>query len=375
MEVYRRHKDSCPEKVNGRKSKGACACQWWVDARAEGYKLASLGVSGERKDAEKLGMLYASTGRIPGKATRAEVKPSVAEYVDRFLNDRQRDGVKERTLQHYGIILGAFATRVEFLDQITKAEIEGFLDSRKGKAGKPTLQTRRSEVDVLRSFCLYCVGHEAMKRNFAGEIKVKIVDRKCTPPFSDAEMNRILKIARDSITGQTLYALILLMVSTGLRIGDAVNLRRDEVVDGRIRRRMQKTGRIVNIPLTEFPLVLEALETLQSSDPEYLFYDGHSPILSVNDHWRQLMIEVFTLAKVKGWAKPHRLRDTFAIGRILAGVPIHVVSLLLGHRNVTITQRYYADYIIDMEPLLESAMAARIPTEPKRSRLALVSAR
>ena len=38
---------------------------------------------------------------------------------------------------------------------------------------------------------------------------------------------------------------------------------------------------------------------------------------------------------------PHRLRDTFAVGLLLAGVPIERVSVLLGHQSVRVKERHY----------------------------------
>ena len=41
---------------------------------------------------------------------------------------------------------------------------------------------------------------------------------------------------------------------------------------------------------------------------------------------------------------PHRLRDTFAVELLLAGVLIQDVSALLGHSSVATTERYYAPW-------------------------------
>jgi site-specific recombinase XerD len=38
----------------------------------------------------------------------------------------------------------------------------------------------------------------------------------------------------------------------------------------------------------------------------------------------------------------HRFRKTFAVELLLAGVPIHRVSELLGYQSVRITEKYYA---------------------------------
>jgi len=38
-------------------------------------------------------------------------------------------------------------------------------------------------------------------------------------------------------------------------------------------------------------------------------------------------------------------RDTFAVEMLLAGVPLEQVSILLGHKSVKITEKYYAPWV------------------------------
>jgi integrase len=43
--------------------------------------------------------------------------------------------------------------------------------------------------------------------------------------------------------------------------------------------------------------------------------------------------------------RPHRLRDTFAVRKLLAGLHLDDVSRLLGHSSVRITELYYARWV------------------------------
>ncbi len=65
--------------------------------------------------------------------------------------------------------------------------------------------------------------------------------------------------------------MILLLRHSGLRIGDAVGLRRDMLSDGKLFLYTQKTGTPVRIPLPTH--VCEALESLPGGD--YLFWSGN----------------------------------------------------------------------------------------------------
>jgi len=60
--------------------------------------------------------------------------------------------------------------------------------------------------------------------------------------------------------------------------------------------------------------------------------------------WEKRLKELFGLAgitKGQGNAVSHRLRDTFGVAPLLAGVPIERVSVLLGHQSVRVTEKHY----------------------------------
>jgi integrase len=51
--------------------------------------------------------------------------------------------------------------------------------------------------------------------------------------------------------------------------------------------------------------------------------------------------------------RPHRLRDTFAVRKLLAGFQLEDVSRLLGHSSVKVTEAYYAKWISSRKVRLE----------------------
>lgn len=66
---------------------------------------------------------------------------------------------------------------------------------------------------------------------------------------------------------------------------------------------------------------------------------------------------VFDKASVKHGQEEmlsHRLRHTFAVELLLAGVPIEQVSKLLGHKTVRTTERYYSAWVKERQGKLEA---------------------
>jgi integrase len=58
-------------------------------------------------------------------------------------------------------------------------------------------------------------------------------------------------------------------------------------------------------------------------------------------------------AKIKK-GHAHRMRDTFAVELLLAGVPLERVSILLGHTSVKVTERHYSPWIRERQEQAEA---------------------
>jgi integrase/recombinase XerD len=71
--------------------------------------------------------------------------------------------------------------------------------------------------------------------------------------------------------------------------------------------------------------------------------------------WDRVFHKVFATAKpaIVG-GHPHRFRDTFAVSLLLKGVSIEIVSKLLGHSSIKVTERHYAPWVKARQELLEA---------------------
>jgi integrase len=49
-------------------------------------------------------------------------------------------------------------------------------------------------------------------------------------------------------------------------------------------------------------------------------------------------------------------RDTFAVGLLLAGVPIEQVSKLLGHKSIKVTEKHYSPWVMARQEQLEQSV-------------------
>ena len=203
---------------------------------------------------------------------------------------------------------------------------------------------------------LPCVARERLINRAA--LKPIKVPPSQTLPFDQDQVAAVLEACdRFSLNGiygeqnrTRLKALTLLMRYSGLRIRDAVTCERKRLVDGKLFLYQAKTGTPVYCPVP--PVVVEALNDLNGSNPKYFFWSGNgNPKSAVADAQRSFR-KLFKLADVEG--HPHMFRDTFAVELFKRGVAIETVSMLLGHASIRVTERHYKPWVKTLQDKLES---------------------
>lgn len=206
----------------------------------------------------------------------------------------------------------------------------------------------------MRCFFKFCVENEWIDKNPAQSVKSPKVlkdENSKKRPYTEDEVNRILEAARPD---RELETFILLLRHSGLRLSDASFLRREQLVGNTIKVVTIKTGTAATIPIPAW-----LAERLQEVEPEqeggYLFAVGSLRLATVTDYWRR---KVHRILKQLGIKKKtcHSFRHTYA-GELLArGVDVQLVSRLLTHSSVTITERFYLEFIPKAQQRLESEL-------------------
>ena len=102
-----------------------------------------------------------------------------------------------------------------------------------------------------------------------------------------------------------------------------------------------KTGELVTLRLP--PTVLAALDAAGRPGRQHYFWTGRSAPVTATGYWRARLKKVAAEAGVADF-HPHRLRDTFAVSLLTAGVLMQDVSNLLGHSSLAITEKHYAPW-------------------------------
>ncbi len=161
------------------------------------------------------------------------------------------------------------------------------------------------------------------------------------------------------------YTMALLMLDAGLRVGELIQLRQDQLwyINGPVGSLVIEKLQAKNKHERTIPITLrvhDAIERMHcdwwtSSWPEktcYAFYRTHSSH-PLTTRQTQRIIKAAGAGSIGREIHPHILRHTFAT-RLMSKTSMRVVQELLGHSNLTSTQIYTHPNNADLQEAIDS---------------------
>jgi len=335
LKLYRRHIEGCKAK-----SDLDCSCPIWAYGHVRGKPFR------KSLDTRDLTTAERRIKTILGETEEAapQVEQVTIEYaIQNFLSDRRGRDCAPNTIEHYTRDLKQFqkfvqARGISDVASIQPAHVRDLVFQAYGPM-KP--RTKNSKLRNLKAWLSYCEQQLWIQKSPAFGIKPVKVSGYCRTALTVEQVSTILSHIDGLEEPQRgmFRALFLLLIYSGLRISDAWALRRTDLdfetgILGPIE--IIKTKQEFEIEL--HPEAIQALSKLPNTGPR--FFDNRrswdTSYHWINDHFSRLM------SKALGQrVTPHWLRDTFAMRLIENGVDIFLVSQLLGHSNVKVTQERY----------------------------------
>jgi integrase/recombinase XerD len=365
LTIYRRHLKKCSHRTEGRAYR-RCQCPIWVDGMLAAKEVRkSLRMRDWQRAQEHVRDWEARAQR----PVELAVKTIDAAWKE-FLADLEARKLVDSTVRKYKLLnrqMEEFAARRGFtlLPQIDLTAVSEFRAS-----WNDGPRSSAKKLERLRAFFRFAMKRKWTTENPAAELKAPKIALCPTLPFTREEMVKILAATDKYLdatpihgkeNGRRIRGLVLLLRYSGMRIGDAVNLRSNQIKGNRLFLYTQKTGVPVNAILPEF--VLKALEATPKVNEECYFWAGTGKLDSAVRSWQTRLRRLFRLAGVHD-GHPHRFRDTYAVELLLAGVPIERVSALLGHQIVRITERHYAPWVRSRQDQLEADLVNAWSRDP-----------
>jgi site-specific recombinase XerD len=290
----------------------------------------------------------------PPRDERERFRREVLDGYGRWLVDIR--GLSQHTLRKNGDAarmflewLGGRTDRDSF-SWLAVPDLDAYLNWRLPRLRRAT---RHGVVVCLRSFLRYLFAEGLVKRDLAQAVSGPILYQFDDIPraFSRDQVEAMLRaVSRDrSPLGLRNHAILLLLATYGLRAGEVVRLRLDDIDwrGERLRVRQSKTGLESHLPLVR-PVgevllkylrkgrpATDAREVFMCSRAPYApFRNGSSLHAVIGRSLRIAGIEV------QGRHGSHAFRFARAKGLLDAAVPLKTIGDLLGHRSATSTEVY-----------------------------------
>lgn len=361
LTAYRRHVSGCKHADKGW-AYSLCHCPIWVYGQIGGREIRkSLRTSDPDFASELISRLQYGEQVVPG----IDAVPTIKECAAAYLADCATRGLRESTIRSYRKTLEHLAAALGKINAITVEALSRLRQARKGRYGSPAKpKTIQKETETIRQFCAFCRARGWMDTNPAKELKPPKGESRPTLPFTDEEIARLFAAcsrmgqgAEDvvSFARQRAHAFLTVLLYTGLRVSDAVALRRTQInwKTGHVTLRTTKTHAQVKVQLSA--AVLAELKRLPVEHPDYLFANGTGLMKTNVGRFQDLVAAIGRIAGIH--AHPHRFRDTFARGVLENGGDLRTLQLLLGHSSVKTTEEYYAHFLPSQQRILDAAVA------------------
>lgn len=346
LTLYRRHTLACGRADRYWKR---CQCPMWVEGTLDRRYMRKSMHTQSWERAKGIVENWEKTG---APAARQDV-PTWDESIEAYLAECRDDrDLSEKTVLNYAYALGRFRRWADRSNYVNVAEIDQQALKEYLSIQKWVSSTKLTERRGLRQFFRYCVREKWIIADPTADLPVIKLRQAPTQPLDRQQFAALLEVIDDART----RAIVLVLRYSGLRIGDALRLERTRVQAELLALRQQKTGDYVSVLLP--PVVLEALDALPTAGSRYFIPDGPQPAQAMTSHANRARLDIARFANRAGigHVHPHQLRDTFAVELLLAGVPLDLVSKLLGHSSVNTTEKHYSPWVKARQEQLNAAV-------------------
>ena len=289
---------------------------------------------------------------------------------DAFLAYRRFEGIVERNMSTVSLYLERFfrylqSQSVSEPRQITGEYIHRYLRFITGYSNP----SKDHMMRTVRQFLLFCFKndyHCEDLSSYAPNVHYEKRSRLPSAYSREAVIKLLESVDRSNPIGKRDYAVLLLISRLGLRSGDVVNLKFENInwEENRISLTQGKTGRPLTLPLLE-DVGLAIIDYLKFGRPKCdclnIFVRHRPPIDSCTSGGMYTLVSnrLSNAGLLTGGERkrgPHALRHSLASRLLEENIPLPVISEILGHANSDTTAAYLS---IDIDKLRLCALEVR----------------
>ena len=259
-----------------------------------------------------------------------------------YLHEKYSQNLAAATIASAGGVILSFLSflaesEIDIL-QVTKQIIGGYVERDQDNGLK--IGAIRTKLRALYAFIRFLVDRELLPYEILHK-KIRITPEELLPKAIPAQDIKSLLGVIDTTRDR---ALILLLLRTGMRIGELLNV---AVSDIHLPERKillylgekNYQGRIVYYS-EDAEKALKNWIDIRDKNRRYLFYSRTRQNISYVAAWTVMKQAIETAGLSGRGYSLHSLRHTFATDMLNAGLRLEVLQQLLGHRSIEITRRY-----------------------------------
>ncbi len=273
------------------------------------------------------------------------------DYLYKFINYLQvTKNLSDKTLAAYKSDLLQFFS---YEQDISHPDICSFVSHLSSNLKLKDTSVRR-KIITLKCFYSYLIDTEVIDRSPFAKLKFRFKqEHKLPKTLAVKDVSKILdyfnEVNYENLTAFAKFeyirdaALIDLLISTGIRIGEAAAIILDDVIISERTLLIHGKGRKQRLIYISSPITWSRLTTLIK---ERKCFGGNN--LFVNRYGNPISIhgieyiykKYLKKAKIGTHSTPHYLRHTFATNLLANGADLRSVQEILGHASVATTQIY-----------------------------------
>ena len=299
-------------------------------------KMASI-LNNEQKEKLKEVLLY-TFYNIEVTSIKDELVEDTTDYTKMFIAAKRIEGCSERTLNYYETTIKTMVDKLsQKVNSIETEDLRNYLSEYQSKnnCSKVTIDNVRR---ILSSFFAWLEDEDYIMKSPVRRIHKVKATQTVKETYTDEELEEM----RDACVEIRDLAMVDFLASTGVRVGELVNLDRVDIdmqerscvvlgkggkerevyFDARTKIHLQNylNSRIDNNPAL-FVSLLRPYDRLKISGVE----------IRLRELGKRINIKKI---------HPHKFRRTMATRAIDKGMPIEQVQVLLGHRKIDTTLQY-----------------------------------
>lgn len=260
------------------------------------------------------------------------------ELLQLFETAKRVEGCSERSLKYYLYVLKAFLVKnTDAVTTVTTDDIRKYLDEyhENSKSSKVSLDNIRR---ILSSFFSWLEEEDYIRKNPVKRIhKIRAI-KTIKQAYTDENIENL----KDSCNYLRDKTIIELLASTGIRVGELVNLNKSSIdFENKECVVLGKGGKERRVYFdSKTKIHLTAYLASRTDNNDALFVSLFCPFKRLQISGVEIMLRKLGVKTKIDDVHPHRFRRTLATKAIDKGMPVEQVQILLGHTKIDTTMHY-----------------------------------